>query len=146
VEPRALKRAVILGALGIAVAGGAWFGWSAWRRPSVPTRAGEIRRVVPEGTRIRVEVTNATDVRGLARRAMLYLRDLGFDVVKINGVDARRDTTLVIDRTGHPEWAKLASEALDGAPIESRADSAGFVDLTILLGSTWRPPPQTLHP
>lgn len=135
-----------LGAIGIAVAGGAWWGWSTWHRPFVPARAEEVRRVVPEGTRIRVEVTNATNVRGLARRATLYLRDLGFDVVKFSSVDARRDTTLVIDRTGHPEWAKLASEALDGAPIESRADSSGFVDLTILLGSTWRPPPQTLHP
>ena len=135
-----------LGAIAIAVGGGAWWGWSSWRRPAVPTRAEHVRRVVPEGTRIRVEVTNATSVRGLARRATLYLRDLGFDVVKFSGVDARRDTTLVIDHTGHPEWAKLASEALDGAPIESRADSSGFVDLTILLGSTWRPPPQTLHP
>jgi hypothetical protein len=137
---------VALAAIGIVVAGAAWWGWTTWRRPPVPTRAEEVRRVVPEGTRIRVEVTNATSVRGLARRATLYLRDLGFDVVKFSGVDARRDTTLVIDRTGHPEWAKLASEALDGAPIESRADSSGFVDLTIVLGSTWRPPPQTLHP
>lgn len=136
----------MLGALGVAVAGGAWWAWSAWARPALPAHAAEIRRVVPAGTRIRVEVTNATSVRGLARRATLYLRDLGFDVVKFSGVEARRDTTLIIDRTGHPEWAKLASEALDGAPIESRADSSGFVDLTILLGSTWRPPPQTLHP
>jgi hypothetical protein len=137
---------VALGLVGIAVAGAAWWGWSSWRTPGVVARAEEVRRIVPEGTRIRVEVTNATSVRGLARRATLYLRDLGFDVVKFSGVDARRDTTLVIDRTGHPEWAKLASEALDGAPIESRADSSGFVDLTIVLGSTWRPPPQTLHP
>jgi hypothetical protein len=141
-----LRRAVVLGGLGIAVIAGAWWAWAAWRGPAIPARAAEIRRVVPEGTRIRVEVTNATSVRGLARRATLYLRDLGFDVVKFSGVDARRDTTLIIDRTGHPEWAKLASEALDGAPIESRPDSAGFVDLTILLGATWRAPPQTLHP
>lgn len=135
-----------LGVIGVAVLGGAWWAWTTWRRPAVPQRAEEVRRVVPEGTRIRVEVANATSVRGLARRATLYLRDLGFDVVKFSSVDARRDTTLIIDRTGHPEWATLASEALDGAPIESRADSSGFVDLTILLGSTWRPPPQTLHP
>ena len=32
--------------------------------------------------RVRVQVLNATKTRGLARRAMLYLRDQGFDVVE----------------------------------------------------------------
>ena len=144
-ELRALRLGVLLGAAALVVAAGSW--WFVTRRePAGGGATTTVRRVVPAGTRIRVEVLNGTTVRGLARRATLYLRDLGFDVVKFTGDDARRDTTLVIDRTGHPDWAGLASQAFGGAPIQSRPDSAGFVDLTILLGASWRPPPQTLNP
>ena len=102
--------------------------------------------IVPEGVRIRVEVLNATDVRGLARRATLHLRDLGFDVVRFAGDAARRDSSLVVDRTGHPDWARLASRAMGGAAVSSGPDSSRFVDLTILVGRTWRPPAQPLNP
>ncbi|MCC6319443.1 MAG: LytR C-terminal domain-containing protein [Gemmatimonadaceae bacterium] len=144
-ERRALTRAIALGVIALALLGSGWWAWHAWTRP-MDASVDAVRRVVPEGTRIRVEVVNATTARGLARRATLYLRDLGFDVVRFSGSDVRRDTTLVIDRVGRPEWARLASEAFGNAPVESRADTAGFVDLTILVGSSWRAPPQTLNP
>ncbi|MBL8960984.1 MAG: LytR C-terminal domain-containing protein [Gemmatimonadetes bacterium] len=137
------RRPLILGGLVAAVvlAGAGWW-WS--RDRAAP--AAVVTRVVPEGTRIRVEVLNASEVRGLARRATFVLRDAGFDVVRFTGDDARRATNLVIDRTGHPEWARLAARALGGAGVETRPDSGRYVDLTILIGADWRPPPQPFNP
>ncbi len=104
------------------------------------------RRLVPEGTRIRVEVLNATTTRGLARRASLYLRDLGFDVVAIGTAAEQRDSTLVIDRAGNEEWARLLSRAVGDASIEAQPDSSRYLDLTVLLGTTWTPPAQPFYP
>jgi hypothetical protein len=104
------------------------------------------RRMVPEGTRIRVEVLNATTTRGLARRATLYLRDRGFDVVAIGTATEQRDSTLVIDRAGNAEWARLVSRALGDAPVEIRPDSSGYLDVTVLIGASWRPPAQPFYP
>lgn len=105
-----------------------------------------VRRVVPEGTRIRVEVINTTTIRGLGRKATLYLRDAGFDVVRFTGEGPARDSTLVLDRTGHTDWAEMASSALGSARTEARPDTSRYVDLTVLLGADWRPPPKTLYP
>ncbi len=126
------------------LAGGATW----WRaaRPAVPGAPPTAPRVINEGTRVRVEVLNASEVRGLARRGTTVLRDAGFDVVRYSGDATRRDSTLVIDRTGHPEWARLASRTLGGARIEVRPDSGRYVDLTIVLGARWRPPPQPFNP
>lgn len=142
-ERRTLKRGV-----GVAVVAGllAVGGRFALKRGAPEPGAPVVERIVPEGTRIRVEVLNASEVRGLARRATFVLRDAGFDVVRFSGDAARRDSTLVIDRTGHPEWARLASQALGGTAIETRADSGRYVDLTILLSAGWRPPPQPFNP
>lgn len=99
----------------------------------------------PEGTRVKVEVLNATHTRGLARRATRLLRDRGFDVVEL-GTTAPRDSTVVFDRSGHPEWARLVAEALGGARVESRPDSSRYLDVTVLLGASWRAPPGPLYP
>lgn len=104
------------------------------------------RTGLPEGVRIRIAVMNATSVRGLARRATQVLRDAGFDVVETGNSRTPRDSVVVIDHTGHPEWARLAALALGGARIESRADTTRFLDLTILVGSAWRPPAQPFYP
>lgn len=120
-----------------------------WFRGPEQTRAlgGEpVERIIPEGTRIRVEVLNATTVRGLARQATFYLRDLGFDVVSSGNAAERRDSSLVIVHTGRMDWARLAAGALDSAGIEARPDTSRYLDLTILLGTTWRPPPEAFHP
>jgi hypothetical protein len=105
-------------------------------------------RVVPDTVRIKVEVLNATSTRGLGRLATAWLRDKGFDVVGTGTAPAaeRRDSTLVLDRSGHADWAKLAAEAMGGARVEVRPDSLRYVDLTVLIGRSWRPPPQTLYP
>ena len=136
------------------VLGGALWWWLSRAAPAPggtarAERAPEvtrIERVVPEGTRIRVEVLNGTGVRGLARRGTTALRDAGFDVVGTGNWDARLDSSLVLVRTGRDDWAALAAKALGGARIEARPDTSRYVDLTIVLGSAWRPPTLPFDP
>ena len=109
--------------------------------PPVPDSA-----VAPPGVRVRVQVLNATRTRGLARRATRYLRGRGFDVVEMGTVREQRDSTLVLDRSGHPAWAGRVAAALGGARVESRPDSARYLDVTVLVGASWRPPPEPLDP
>ncbi|MFL5615730.1 MAG: LytR C-terminal domain-containing protein [Gemmatimonadaceae bacterium] len=117
---------------------------------ALPARRGSVRAEArsagPSTPRVRVQVLNATRTRGLARRAMLYLRDQGFDVVEIGTTSATRDTTLVLDRSRHPEYAQNVATSLGMARVETRPDSSRYLDVTVLIGSTWRPPAQTFYP
>jgi hypothetical protein len=148
--PRA-RRNLALAAGALALFAAAAF-WSLIRRDSSgPSGSGtrlsafrpEIR--APEGTRIRVQVLNATRTRGLARRATRYLRDRGFDVVEMGTSAEQRESTLVLDRSGHPEWSALVGRLFD-APVEARPDSSRYLDVTVLLGASWRAPPEALDP
>jgi hypothetical protein len=100
----------------------------------------------PEGVRIRVEVLNASSVQGLARRATFYLRDRGFDVVTSGNSSEKHDSTIVLDRSHNPEWARLVANAMGGAPVAEAADSTRYVDVTVLVGPAWRPPPEPFYP
>ena len=100
----------------------------------------------PAGVRIRVQVLNATATRGLAQRATDVLRDKGFDVVEIGNSRDRVDSTIVLDRTNHPEWARRAAAAMGGAKVVVSPDTLRYVDLTILIGPNWRPPVQPFQP
>lgn len=96
--------------------------------------------------RIRVQVLNATRVRGLARHATLFLRDRGFDVVEV-GTTTPRESTLVVDRSNHPGYAQRVAQALGGTPpVELRPDTSRYLDVTVLLGASWRPPPGPFYP
>ena len=123
-----------------------------WRRYNTPARQEErrltqrIERVVPESLRIKVEVLNATSVRGLARRGTFHLRDLGFDVVANGNSAEKLDSTLVLVRSGRMDWGELAAKALGGARVEARPDTSRYLDLTILLGASRRPPAEAFHP
>ena len=105
-----------------------------------------VERVVPESLRIRVEILNATTMRGLARQATFHLRDLGFDVVGSGNSDERLDSSVVIVRSGREDWGALAAQALGASRVEVRPDSSRYLDLTILLGISWRPPSESFHP
>lgn len=113
------------------------------RLRSSRTTAG---RVVPEGMHVRIEVLNATDTKGLARRAMLVMRDAGFDVVFFGNSSERSDTTRILDRSGHADWAALATRAIGPAQVETKPDSSRFLDLTVLVGRNWTPPLEPLYP
>jgi len=100
----------------------------------------------PANERVRVEVLNATDTRGLARRATIHLRDRGFDVLEMGNSGERLDSTLVLDRSGHPDWAERVAKALGGARIEARPDTSRYLDITVLVGRAWRPPAEPFYP
>ncbi len=110
----------------------------------LPPSPADMRAI--NGQRITVEVLNATKVRGLARRATLTLRDHGFDVVSTGTSRERRDSTQILDRSGHRDWASLAAKAMGGGAIISRPDSSHAVDLTVLIGASWRPPSEPFYP
>jgi hypothetical protein len=93
-----------------------------------------------------VQVLNTTKTRGLARRATQLLRDRGFDVVEIGSVSPTVDTTVVLDLSGHPEWADAVAKVMAPARTRARRDSSRYLDVTVLVGSTWRPPAQPLYP
>lgn len=138
-EQRALVwRVLIAGAVVAVLAGGAL-------RMARPT-SNVSRVVAPPGVRIRVQVLNATPTRGLARRATGYLRDRGFDVVDVATAPQPRDSTLVIDRSGRPEWARLVARALGGVAVESGLDSSRYLDVTVLVGRDWTPPAEPFYP
>jgi hypothetical protein len=100
----------------------------------------------PEGVRIRVQVLNTTKTRGLARRATRLLRDRGFDVVELGTVGPTMDTTLVLDLSGHPAWADAVAKVMAPAHTRARRDSSRYLDVTVLVGSSWRPPAEPLDP
>jgi hypothetical protein len=124
-------------------------GWIAWEllalRPSGNGSYAADDARAPEGVRIKVEVLNATQTRGLARKATVYLRDRGFDVVGSGNVAEQRPKTVVYDRSAHPEWARLVGRAMN-APVVERPDSSRYLDVTVLLGGDWRPPTLPFNP
>jgi hypothetical protein len=145
-----VKRGVLIGAT-VAVAAAGTALWIARTRPA-PVRVTPLTRLVaepvtaPANTRVRVEIINATKIRGLARRATRLLRDRGFDVVTYTTSDRTQDSTVVLDRSNHPEWARLVGQALGGTRVEARPDTSRYVDVTVVLGVSWRPPAQSFSP
>jgi hypothetical protein len=142
---------------GVLVGGLAWSlgtrGVRAWRerqpvavKPSAAVIPDDSTARAPARVRIRVQVVNATTTRGLARRATRWLRDRGFDVVDVGTTRQTLDSSLVLDRSGHPDWARRAARAMGGARVESRPDSSRYLDLTVLVGRAWRPPAESLDP
>jgi hypothetical protein len=122
------------------------YGLASWRRVQRPVREAPSTARAPEGVRVRVQVLNGTKIRGLARRATMLLRDRGFDVLEVGTISDTRDTTLVLDLSGHPDWANRVALALAPARVESRPDTSRYLDIAIILGSTWRPPAQPFYP
>ena len=100
----------------------------------------------PDGQRVQVEVLNATKVRGLARRATEVLRDRGFDVVAVGTSGESRASTLVLDLSGHPDWANRVARALAPARVVARRDSSRYLDVAVVLGTSWRPPAKPFYP
>lgn len=138
-EQRTLIRGGTIGALVVAVVSGV-----ALARPRVVASPPPVQ--VPAGVRIRVQVLNATTTRGLARRATGYLRDRGFDVVDMATAPRARDSTLVIDRSGNAEWARLVARAFGNVPVAASPESSRYLDVTVIIGRDWTPPAEPFYP
>ena len=134
--------------LALILSGAGFYAWRAYGRNAVVVAAPPAispTAVAPRGVRIKVEVLNATSTKGLARRATTYLRDRGFDVVEVGTSRQQRATTLVLNRTHHTDWALLVAAAF-GAELQEKPDSLHFIDVTVLVGADWRPPPLPFYP
>jgi LytR cell envelope-related transcriptional attenuator len=145
VERRTLRRLAVV-VLAVALLAAVLATRGAMRGRQVVQRQAPPDVNAPEGSRVRVQVLNATTTRGLARRATMHLRDRGFDVLETGTAPAQLDSTIVLDRSGHPDWAKRVADVLGGARVESRPDSSRYLDVTVLLGRSWRAPAEPFYP
>lgn len=149
------RRAILAGVIGgIVLITGLWFVFRDSDTAIVPT-ANAVELPVyddsayntraPANTRIKVEVLNATTVRGLAREATRYLRDRGFDVVASGNATEKLDSTVILDRSNHPDFAAVVARAMKGR-AEARPDTSRYLDVTVLVGRDWRPPAEPFYP
>ncbi|HKJ03411.1 MAG TPA: LytR C-terminal domain-containing protein [Longimicrobiales bacterium] len=92
--------------------------------------------------RIRVEILNAGGHDGAAREATDQLRDRGFDVVFFgNAGSFDRDSSTVLDRRGDVDAARGVADALGIRNVRSEPDSNLYLDVSVVLGMEWMPPP-----
>ena len=140
------RRALLVVPLALIAATFAIFMTLRSRRTGVaaPQPPAQVR--APDSTRVRVQVLNGTKVRGLARRATMLLRDRGFDVVETGTISDARDTTLVLDVSGHPDWANRVAKLFPPSRVQTRSDSSRYLDVVVVLGGSWRPPAQPFYP
>lgn len=126
--------------------------WGTVRRRRAGASAEAPRAATPKGARapdsvrVRVQVLNATAVTGLARRATMVLRDHGFDVVETGNTKGPLDTTLVLDLSGHPDWAQRVAAVMAPARVQTRRDTSRYLDVAVVIGTTWRPPSEPFYP
>ena len=95
--------------------------------------------------RIMVEVLNGTSRQGLARIGTRVLRSQGFDVVFFGTAGSRMDSTRVIIRRGSRPAGEAVARALGARRITVEIDTLRRVDVTVILGEDFRPPPDW-HP
>lgn len=141
------SRMLVLAAIVIVVGSAGMLGARRWYGRGPGVVLGDTTSA-PQGQRVLVEVLNSSGVGGLARRATFLLRDRGFDVVGWgNDPRGRRSQTVIIDYTNKPEAADRLARVLGGAQIERGRDSLDRgIDLTVRLGSAYKPPIEAFHP
>ncbi|HET7599746.1 MAG TPA: LytR C-terminal domain-containing protein [Gemmatimonadales bacterium] len=97
--------------------------------------------------RILVEVLNGTTRSGLARSATRALRRQGLDVVFFGSTESagRSRKTLVLVRRGAVSNGARVARALGTGEVAERSDPLRRVDVSVILGEDYKPPPE-LHP
>lgn len=139
-QPR--RRALVLAGVVLLALGG---GVLVTRRPStgaVPEGGLDlVPRVVPAGQRVVVEVLNGSDRRGAARIATRVLRRAGFDVIDFGNAAEAVDSTRILVRRGADGAADGVRRVLGTGTIRREPDADRLLDLTIIVGPDWRPPP-----
>jgi hypothetical protein len=96
---------------------------------------------VPDGNRVLVEVLNGSGRRGLARAATRVLRQAGFDVVYFGTVAQTGARTQALARRGDSAAAARVARALGASVVRVATDTLLRLDVTVILGDDYRPPP-----
>jgi hypothetical protein len=112
------------------------------QRPAPASDAAAEPIAVPD-SRVRVQVLNGSNRSGLARLATDQLRDAGFDVVSIGNASSPATTSVAFDRAGTPEIAQRVAAALGITRVESRPDTALYLEVTVILGPDFKSRPKT---
>jgi hypothetical protein len=106
----------------------------AWELTHRDGRAGEEYGVPGARVPYAVEVLNATDADGLARRVTRHLRQAGLDVVFYGTSADGADSTTIIVRGTDPAAGNVVREALGVGRILAEPDPRVLLDVTVVLG------------
>ncbi len=90
---------------------------------------------LPDGSAIRVQVLNGSDVAKAGLGLAQELRRKGFDVVEIGNAPARHDSTLVIDRIGESKWAAAVAKRMGVRETVRERNPELLVEVTVILGA-----------
>jgi hypothetical protein len=106
-----------------------------------PTVAGTAGSPRVAHSSFHVEVLNGCGVDGIARRVGVTLRQRGFDVMTMENAETfGYPESMVLDRVGKPEYARLVAEAL-GIPNHLQqkvADPFRIEEVTVIIGHDYR--------
>ncbi|MFM8569823.1 MAG: LytR C-terminal domain-containing protein [Candidatus Kapaibacterium sp.] len=88
---------------------------------------------------IQLQILNATDVPGIAKKATEYLRSRGFDVVQVTNAPIRSVGSFVVRVTTDSASSARVAYALGIEPrfIRFEVDSSLMLDCTVVLGNDY---------
>jgi hypothetical protein len=142
-QPRRRRIALIGAAAAVAVV----IGISTWtgRRSAGTTGAGaaSVEQIVSADSPILAEVLNATSRRGLARTVTRQLRQRGVDVVYFGTASGKpaAETEILVRRGDDTAPALRVARALGVGKVRVAPAPERRVDLTVLIGQDYTPPP-----
>jgi hypothetical protein len=88
-----------------------------------------------DGEFARTEILNGTEVNGLAKRVKSLLNEKRIKVLSTdNGWILNQENTIIIDRSGNPEYAYKIADILGTKNIKHIIDKEVGLDTTIILG------------
>jgi hypothetical protein len=88
-----------------------------------------------DGTPIRIEVLNGSNVNGAGLALAEELRADGFDVVDIRNADrSDYEQTIVLDRVGVIDYAFAVAERIHGPEPRSQPEDTLLLEVTVILG------------
>jgi len=91
----------------------------------------------PAPADVRLEILNASEVAGAARRLADMLAARGFNVVRVASAPTE-DRTCVMDHAGDPSVSKVVTGVLGPLKVVADRQPDAEADLTIVLGRDWR--------
>jgi hypothetical protein len=147
-QPRRGRRIVLIGAAAVLIAvlgirGVPGLGDGA----TAPSGEPNVSRIVAEDDHVVAEVLNGTTRRGLARLVTRLLRQGGIDVVYFGTATAPEaaGTEILVRRGDDTAMAVRVARALGAGKVRIAPAPERRVDLTIVIGKDYEPPP-TSHP
>ncbi|MBI4722424.1 MAG: LytR C-terminal domain-containing protein [Candidatus Stahlbacteria bacterium] len=92
-----------------------------------------------EVSKVRVEVLNGTNIKGLAETASEILRKKGFDVVRYGNAEDTVLSTIIIDRSD-PELknAKVVQSILKQGLLTFESHALQLFEVTVVLGTDFK--------